>query len=155
MNDAPIIQTEVNQPNVVADLQPTELLTPHFDDTAVATAQPVELIAVPVRDRRWLAFLDRPWTILPIVFITAMMGITALALTLQLRDQPHVDTAATEIQTEQTTAEPVAPVVVDTEPQKSQPRRTRTSKVRSRTYDGNSKPVARRVGVIVYRSSDP
>ena len=149
MNDALIKQPDAT----TTETQPAELPTPHFDEIAVTVARPVEPIAPRVHDRRWLAFLDRPWTILPIVFITAMMGITALALTLQLRDQPHVDTAASEIQTEQKAPEPAPQIVADNEEQKSRPQRSKTNRVRARRNDDNSKPVARRVGVIVYGNS--
>ena len=142
MNDAPI-----NEP---VEPQPAELSTPHFDDIAVAVAQPVEPIAP--RGRRWLASLEKPRTVLAIVFITAMMGITALALTLQVHYTPQADTAATDTKTEEISA-PVEPsIVAAPEPPKTAPRRAKGHKGRSPVAD-QSKPVARRVGVIYFRRS--
>jgi hypothetical protein len=156
MNDAPIKQPDASTTDTSAELQ-----EPHFDEIAVLIAQPVEPIAR--RERDWFAWLEKPRTVLAIVFISSMMGIIALALTLQLHTQPHVDTAATEIQTEQTTSAPEsqapesqAPesqVVADTEQQSASPRRSKMSKTRPSVEDDDSKPKARRVGVIHYGSS--
>lgn len=163
MNDAPIKQPD---PTTTDLSTPAELQEPHFDEIAVLIAQPVEPIAK--RERDWFAWLEKPRTVLAIVFISSMMGIIALALTLQLYAQPHVDTAATEIQTEQTTSAPEsqasesqapesqAPesqVVADTEQQSASPRRSKMSKTRPSVEDDDSKPKARRVGVIHYGSS--
>jgi hypothetical protein len=155
MNDAPM-----KQQDATTETPPAELSEPHFDEIAVLSAQPVEPITPRVHNRHWVALMEKPWIILPIVFITAMMGITALALSLQPRDQNHVDTAATEItaatetQAEQTSPEPEPQVGADPEPPKSRPRGTRTSKVRARGNDDNSKPVARRAGVIYGSGAD-
>jgi hypothetical protein len=162
MNDAPI-----KQPDATTTDTPAELQEPHFDEIAVFIAQPVEPIAPSVYER-WLALLEEPRTVLAIVFISSMMGLTALALTLQLHTQPHVDTAATEIQTGQTTSapepqvvadteqqSPEPQVVADTEQQRARPQRSKVSKTRSRVEDDDSKPKARRVGVIHYGSSRP
>jgi len=148
MNDTPIKQPDAP----TTETQPAELSEPHFDDIAVFIAQPVEPIA-PHVTRRWLARLEEPRTLLAIVFISSMMGITALALTLKVHTQPHLDTAATEIQTEQNTPAPESQVVADTEQQSARPQPSKTSKTRSRVEDDDSKPKARRVGVIYYGSS--
>jgi hypothetical protein len=144
MIDAPMKQQDASN-----ETPPTELSEPHFDEIAVLIAQPVEPIAPPVYERGWLERLQKPRTLLAIVFISSMMGISALALTLQLHTQAHVDTAATEIQTEQTTPAPESQVVADTEQQSARPRQSRMSKARPRVED-DSKPKARRVGVIYY-----
>jgi hypothetical protein len=156
MNDAPM-----KQQDAASETPEGELSEPHFDEIAVLIAQPVEPIAQ--RERDWFAWLEKPRTVLAIVFISSMMGIIALTLTLQLHTQPHVDTAATEIQTEQTTSAPEsqapelqAPesqVVADTEQQSASPRRSKMSKTRPSVEDDDSKPKARRVGVIHYGSS--
>src|SRR5687768_16692363 len=110
MNDAPMKQQDATN-----EKPPAGLSEPHFDEIAVLIAQPVEPIAQ--RERDWFAWLEKPQTLLAIVFISSMMGITALALTLRLHAQPHVDTAATEIQTEQSTSAHESQVVADTEQQ--------------------------------------
>ena len=144
MNDAPIKQPDTT----TTETQPADLSEPHFDEIAVSIAQPVKPIAPPVHGRRWLARLQQPRTLLAIVFISAMMGIAALALTFQLYAQPHVDTPATEIPAEKTTAQPESPLGALTEELKSTAPRTRNRKSRSH----GAKPVARRVGVIYYGS---
>jgi hypothetical protein len=148
MNDAPIKQPDAT----TTETQSGELSEPQFDEIAVLIAQPVEPIA-PRFNRRLLALMEKPRTLLAIIFISAMMGIAALALTLQSYTEPHVDTAATEIQTEQTTSAPEPQVVTDTEQQSASPQRSKMSKTRSRVKDvedDDSKPKARRVGVIHY-----
>lgn len=145
MNDAPMKQPDAR----TTEAQPAELSEPHFDEIAVFIAQPVKPIATGI-NRRWLALLEKPRTLLAIVFISSMMGLTALALTLQLYTQAHVDTAATEIPAEQITPAPESQVVTDTEQQSARPQRSRMSKTRSRVEDDDSKPKARRVGVIYY-----
>lgn len=147
MNDAPM-----KPHDATIETRPEKPSEPHFDEIAVLIAQPVEPIAPGIK-RCWLALLEKPQTLLAIVFISSMMGITALAFTLQLHTQPQVDTAATEIQTEQTTSSPESQVVADTEQQSARPRPSKMSKTRSRVEDDDSKPKAKRVGVIVYGSS--
>jgi hypothetical protein len=58
-----------------------------------------------------------------------------------------VDSAATGIKADESPAEPGSPLGAITEPESTAPR-TKNRKARS----GNTKPVARRVGVIVYGS---
>ena len=148
MNEAPIKQPAAT----TTAMQPAELSEPHFDEIAVLIAQPVEPIAP--RLNRWRALLEKPRTLLAIVFISSMMGIAALALTLQVQTQPHVDNTASEIQTEQTTSPPESQAVADTEQQSASPRRSNMSKTRSVIEDDESKPKARRVGVIYGSSSE-
>lgn len=156
MNDAPKKQPDAK----TTETQPAELAQPHFDEIAVLTAQPVESIA-PRAKRRWFAVLEEPRTLSAIVFISVMMGIATLALTLQWNAQTQVGTAATEIPTEQVTpeteshtAKTESQMTADTEEQKERPRHVKSSKAGPRVEDDNSMPKARRVGVIYGRSSD-
>ncbi|MGZ5483805.1 MAG: hypothetical protein ACXWID_17715 [Pyrinomonadaceae bacterium] len=139
MNDAPM-----KQQNATNETPPTELSEPHFDEIAVLTAQPVEPIAQ--RERDWFAWLEKPRTMIAILVVAGLLGTTALALTLQLQRQPHVDSAATGIKADESPAEPGSPLGAITEQLESTAPRTKKRKARS----GNTKPVARRVGVIVY-----
>jgi len=84
-----------------------------------------------------------------ILVVAGLLGTTALALTFQLQRQPHVDSAATGIKADESPAEPGSPLGAITEQLESRTPRTKNRKARS----GNAKPVARRVGVIVYGSS--
>ena len=153
MNDAPMKQQDATN-----ETPPTELSEPHFDEIAVLIAQPVQPIAQ--RDRDWFAWLEKPRMMIAILVVAGLLGTTALALTLQSQRQPHVDSAATAIKADEPPVEPGSPLGAITEQlessappeqSKSTPHRTKNRKARS----GNAKPVARRVGVIVYgRSGD-
>ena len=150
MNDAPMKQQDANEP------PPAELSEPHFDEIAVLIAQPVEPIAQ--RERDWFAWLEKPRMMIAAVVVAGLLVMTALALTLQSQRQPHVDSAATGIKADESPAEPGSPLGAISEQLEStappqQPKsitpRTKNRKARS----GNAKPVARRVGVIVYGGS--
>lgn len=143
MNDAPIKLPEAT----TNETRSAELSEPHFDEIAVLIAQPVEPIAR--RERDWFAWLEKPRTMITILAVAALLGTTALALTLQLPRQRHVDSAATGIRVDESPAEPEPPLGAITEQLESTTPRTRKRKARSR----DTKPVARRVGVIVYGSS--
>lgn len=144
MNDAPIEHEDVTSGTAEA-----ELSEPHFDEIAVLIAQPVEPIAQ--RERDWFAWLEKPKMMMAIVVVAALLGTTALALTLQLQRRPHVDSAATGIKVDESPADPGSPLGAITEQLESTAPRTKNRKPRS----SDKKPVARRVGVIVYgRSSD-
>ena len=144
MNDAPMKQQAARN-----ETPPTELSEPHFDELAVLTAQPVEPIAQRERDwRDWFAWLEKPRMMIAILVVAGLLGTTALALTLQLQRQPHVDSAATGIKADESPVEPGSPLGAITEQLESTAPRTKKRKARS----GNTKPVARRVGVIVYGS---
>lgn len=147
MNDAPMKQQDATN-----ETPTTELSEPHFDEIAVLIAQPVEPIAQ--RERDWFAWLEKPRMMIAILVVAGLLGTTALALTLQLQRQPHVDSAATGIKADESPAEPGSPLGAITEQlesttppeqSKSTTPRTRNRKARS----GNTKPVPRRVGVIV------
>jgi hypothetical protein len=154
MNDAPI-----KQPDATITDTPAELQEPHFDEIAVLIAQPVEPIAQHEHD--WFAWLGKPRTMVAILVVAALLGTMALALTLLLPRQPHVDSAATvdstatvdsaatEMQADESPAEPASPLGAITEQLKATATPTKNRKARS----ANRKPVARRVGVIVYGSS--
>lgn len=142
MNDAPM-----KPHDNLTETQPGELSEPHFDEIAISIAQPVEPIAK--RERDWFAWLEKPRMMIAILVVAGLLGTTALALTLHLPRQRHVDSAATQIQADETPAQPEAPLGALTEQLKPTTPRTRNRKIRS----GDSKPVARRVGVIVYGSS--
>jgi hypothetical protein len=147
MNDAPI-----KQPDATAtETQPAELSEPHFDEIAVLTAQPVEPLAR--RERDWFAWLEKPQMMVAIFVVAGLLGTTALTLTLQLRRQPHVDSAATKVQADESSAQPESPLGAITEQLKSTAPRTKNRKARTGDTSGETKPVARRVGVIVYDSS--
>lgn len=142
MNDAPM-----KQQDATTETPPAELSEPHFDEIAVLIAQPVEPIAQ--RERDWFAWLEKPQMMIAILVVAGLLGTTALALTLQLRPQPHVDSAASGIKADESPAEPGSPLGAITEQLEPRTPRTKNRKARS----GNTKPVARRVGVIVYGSS--
>lgn len=152
MNDAPM-----KQPNRTNERPSAELSEPHFDEIAVLIAQPVEPIAQ--RERDWFAWLEKPRMMIAILVVAGLLGTTALALTLQSQRQPHVDSAATGIKADETPAEQGSPMGAITEqsesgaPRESKSIRPRTNYRKARP--GNTKPVARRFGVILYgRSSD-
>ena len=144
MNNTPIKLPEAT----TNDARSAELSEPHFDEIAVLIAQPVEPIAN--RGRDWFAWLEKPRTMIAILVVAGLLGTTALALTLRLPRQRNVDSAATQIPAEQTPAQPESPLGALSEQLKSTAPRTRSRKARS----GETKPVARRVGVIYGSSSD-
>ena len=91
-----------------------------------------------------------------ILVVAGLLGTTALALTLRLRPQPHVDSAATEIKADESLAEPGSPLGAMAEQLESSASREQSKSTRTKNRkasSGNTKPVARRVGVIVYGSS--
>jgi len=148
MNNAPM-----KQHDATTQTPPTELSEPHFDEIAVLIAQPVEPIAQ--RERDWFAWLEKPRMMIAILVVAGLLGTTALALTLQLQPQPHVDSAATGIKADESPVEPGSPLGASTEevestapPEQSKSTTPRTKNRKART--GNTKPVARRVGVIFY-----
>ena len=147
MNDALMKQQEATN-----ETPPTELSEPHFDEIAVLIAQPVEPIAQ--RKRDWFGWLEKPRMMIAILVVAGLLGTTALALTLQLQPQPHVDSAATEIKVDESPAEPGSPLGAITEQLESTAPRTKNRKARPGVTSGNTKPVARRVGVIYGGSSD-
>jgi hypothetical protein len=125
-----------------------ELSEPHFDEIAVLIAQPVEPIAK--REHDWFASLEKPWMMIAILVIAGLLGTTALALTLQLPRQRNVDSAPTQIPTAESPAQPEAPLGALNQQLKSTAPKPRNRKARS----AETKPVARRVGVIYGSSSD-
>src|SRR5687767_13888649 len=144
MNDAPIKQPDASTTDTSAELQ-----EPHFDEIAVLIAQPVEPIAR--REHDWFAWLEKPRIMVAILVVAALLGTTALALTLQLPRQPHVDSAATGIQADESPAEPESPLGALTEQLKSTapPEQSKATAPRTRNRKaraGETKPVARRVG---------
>ena len=146
MNDAPM-----KQQDATIEAPPAELSEPHFDEIAVLIAQPVEPIAQRERDwRDWLVWLEKPRMMITILVVAGLLGTTTLALTLQLQRQPHVDSAATGIKADESPAEPGSPLGAITEQLESSAPRTKNRKARS----GNTKPVARRVGVIYGSGAD-
>ncbi|HEX5703391.1 MAG TPA: hypothetical protein VFX97_09360 [Pyrinomonadaceae bacterium] len=142
MDDAPM-----KQQDITTETAPVELSEPHFDDIAVLIARPVESIAP--RERDWFAWLEKPRMIVAILVVAGFLGTTALALTLRLQRQPHVDSAATVIKTDEPKTEPASPLGAIAEQLESTAPRVKSRKARS----ADAKPVARRVGVIVYGSS--
>src|SRR5688500_10516570 len=104
MNDTPIKLPEAT----TNDARSAELSEPHVEEVAVLTAQPVEPMAP--RERDWFAWLEKPRMMRAILAAAALLGTTALALTLQLPRQRHVDSAATEIKPDESPAEPGSPL---------------------------------------------
>lgn len=148
MNDAPIKQPRPNN-----ETSPRELSEPHFDDIAVLIAKPVE----PITRHDWFAWLEGPRMMIGILIVAGLLGTTALALTLQMARQPQVDSAATEIQPEQSPAKPETPLGSIAEQLKSTPPRMKNRRARiNRAGEtaSDAKPVARRVGVIYGSSSE-
>src|SRR6185503_4747268 len=111
MNDAPMKQQDAAKQDATNETPPTELSEPHFDDMAVLIAQPVEPIA---RGRDWFAWVEKPRMMIAIIAVAALLGTTALALTLQLPRQRLVDSAA-EIKPDETPPEPGSPLGAITE----------------------------------------
>ncbi|HEX6187842.1 MAG TPA: hypothetical protein VFZ40_07165 [Pyrinomonadaceae bacterium] len=146
MNDALMKQQKATN-----EMPPTELSEPHFDEIAVLIAQPVEPIAQHKRD--WFGWLEKPRMMIAILVVAGLLGTTALALTLLLQPQPHVDSAATEIKVDESPAEPGSPLGAITEQLESTAPRPKKRKARPAALS-NTKPVARRVGVIYGGSSD-
>lgn len=143
MNNTPIEQVAAAE----VEASPAELPTPHFDDIAVLIAQPVEPIAPRARD--WFAVIEKPWMLIAIVVIGGLLGTTAVALTLQMRSQPQIQSAAaTEAQVEQPATQTEAPMGAAVATEESSVPKTRVRKVRPRTVVVSGRPVARRVGVI-------
>lgn len=147
MNDAPMKKPDATP----IETPPTNLSEPHFDEIAVLIAQPVEPIAR--RGRDWFGWLEKPRMMVAILVVAALLGTTALALTLQLPRQRHLDSAATQIQVDESPAKPESPLGAISGQSKSTVPRTKNRKARSGATSGATRPVARRVGVIVYRSS--
>ena len=149
MNDTPMKQQDATNETLSADLS-----EPHFDEIAVLIAQPVEPIAQ--RERDWFAWLEKPRMMITILVIAGLLGTTALALTLQSQRQPHVDSAATGIKVDESPAQPesAAPLGAIAEQLESSAPRTKNRKARSGNTSRNTKPVARRVGVIYGSGSD-
>src|SRR5687767_8454710 len=144
MNDTPIKQQDATRETPL-----TELSEPHFDNIAVLIAQPVEPIAQ--REHDWFAWLEKPRMLIAILVVAGLLGTTALALTLRLQRQPQVDSAATVIKADESPVEPVSPLGAIAKELESTAPRVKNRKARS----ADAKPVARRVGVIVYgRGSD-
>ena len=156
MNDAPMKQQDARN-----ETPPTELSEPHFDEIAVLIAQPVEPITQ--RERDWFAWLEKPRMMIAILVVAGLLGTTALALTLQSQRQPQADTAVTGIKADESPAEPspaepssplgaiAEQLELSAPPEQSKSTTPRTKNRKARS--GNTKPVARRVGVIVYGSS--
>ena len=149
MNEAPM-----KQQDAWIDTPQAELSEPHFDEIAVLIAQPVEPIAH--RERDWFAWLEKPRMMIAILVVAGLLGTTALALTLRLPRQRTLDSAATEIKTNEppikaaeSRADADPPLGAIAEQLKGSVPRRRNRKADS----SETKPVARRVGVIVYGSS--
>ena len=149
MNEAPMKQQNTTSETAAADLS-----EPHFDDLAVLIAQPVKPIAR--RERDWFAWLEKPRMMIAILVVAGLLGTTALALTLQFPRQRNLNSVAaetkaneSEIKANESKAQPESPLgALAGQLKSSAPRR------RNRAGDsGDTKPVARRVGVIVYGSS--
>jgi hypothetical protein len=147
MNDAPM-----KQHTATIETPPAELSEPHFDEIAVLIAQPVEPIAQ--RERDWFAWLEKPRMMIAILVVAGLLGTTALALTLQLQHEPHVDSAATATKADESPVEPGSPLGAISEQLESTAPRTKNRKARPRDTSGNTKPVARRVGVIYGGGAD-
>ena len=143
MNDAPM-----KPPIGTTGSRPAELSEPHFDDIAVLIAKPVEPITRP--QRNWFAWLEGPRMMIGILVVAGLLGATALALTLQVSRQPQVDSAATEIRADESPAEPDSPLGAIAEQLRSTAPRMKNRKADS----SESKPVARRVGVIYGSGTD-
>ena len=90
-----------------------------------------------------------------ILVVAGLLGTTALALTLHLPRNRKVDSAATtENKADESPAQPESPLGALSEELKSTAPRTANRKARSgENRSGEKKPVARRVGVIVYGGS--
>lgn len=147
MNEAPI-----KPHDATVEYEAPELSEPHFDDLAVLIAQPVEPIARPGRD--WFGWLEKPRMMIAIMVVAGLLGTTALALTLQLPRNRQVDSAPTQVQAQEPSAEPESPLGALADQLESTTPRTRSRKARSgEARSGDTKPVARRVGVIVYGTS--
>ena len=156
MHDAPMKQQDGKlqhaiQQDAATETPPAELPEPHFDDLAILIAQPVEPIA---RGKDWFAWLEKPRTMIATLVVAGLLGTTALALTLQLQRQPHVDSAATGIKPDASLAEPGSPLGAISEQLEATEPRRKNRKASPRDTSGNTKPVARRVGVIYGSSSD-
>ena len=145
MNNAPIKQLGPAAPETIAP----ELSTPHFDEIAIAVAQPVEPIT-PKRD--WFAVLGKPRMMIVILLVAALFGTTALALTLQLRRESPVE-AAKEIRAEESPAQSESLLGGMFEVERPSSRRIKPRRIRPRELSAPTQPVARRVGVI-YGSND-
>lgn len=148
MNDAPIKQMDAIKP----ETQSPVLSTPHFDEIAVAIAQPVEPIA---RRGDWFAALEKPRMMIAILLVAALFGTTALALTLQLRRPPQVETATSEVQTEELAPEPELPLGAAFEEPRPVRARPKVRRIHSTVIVMPARPVARRVGVITGTSDRP
>jgi hypothetical protein len=151
MNEAPI-----KPQHGPAEFEPSKLSEPHFDDLAVLIAQPVEPIAKHGGD--WFGWLEKPRMMIAILVVAGLVGTTALALTLKLPRQRQVDSGATQIQVQESPGETESPLGALDEQLKPTPPRTSDRKAgsgaRSRhARSADTRPVARRVGVIVYGSS--
>lgn len=143
MNSAPI-----KQPDATTETRPAELSEPHFDDIAVLIAKPVEPITR--RERNWFAWLEGPRMMIGILVVAGLLGTTALALTYQVARQPRADSTATEIKPDHSPSEPETPLGSLAEQLKSTAPRPRMKNRKARAVEtsSDSKPVARRVGVI-------
>src|SRR5215210_6818326 len=129
MSDAPMKQQDATTEEPAA-----ELSEPHFDELAVLIAQPVEPIAQ--RERDWFAWLEKPRMMIAILVVAGLLGTTAIALTLQLQREPHVDSATTGIKADESPAdeseaqpESAAPLGAITEQLKASAPRRRSRKV--------------------------
>ena len=151
MSKAPMKQADAP----ATEPQQSKLPAPHFDELAVLIAQPVE----PIPSKRdWFAVLEKPRMILGMIIVAALLGSTALALTLQLQRQPRVETAIADVPAEASGIEAETPLGAQIESEASPEGlpangRLKSRRIRSRIIPVPTRPVARRVGVI-YGSSD-
>jgi hypothetical protein len=139
-------QEPVNESPHINIHSETALLEPHFDEMAVAIAQPVQLL--PDRPPRRSFHLS---TVVLLLILVAMVGGSATAFGLN-QLFPHMNSAEEAVLTqpeEPATAETVG--TSDVQDQKDVARRpSRRSRPREVAPEG--KPVARKVGEIVYRN---
>jgi hypothetical protein len=148
-----LTMSELQQNETLAETnQVTSLPEPHFDDLAIAVAQPVEPLSTPKRPR-WqkLAMLSRHISATALLFILlGMAGFATVAFGLaglhRWNDQPEAVVApANEPEPGPVTEESKKSITVN---QEINSRRSKVKKTPIRV-DDDERPVARKVGEIV------
>ena len=137
----------------------TELTEPHFDDIAIAVAQPVQPLPT-VKATRWQRFAGLQRHISTTAMLLILAGAISFATVTfglsRLHQQLTVDEPQTAITpAEESTQTEAAAPSIRVEEKKSAPRlavrKIRVREIRLRAKDSDSRPVARKIGEITYR----
>lgn len=131
--------------------------SPHFDESAIAAAQPVEPLRAVSSYRRLKFPLWRPsWAIVALVVLPTIVVLVYLTVLSQRDALANIPDAP--LQSEASAGQSAAPASIPSRKpvfdvfshQKSVSRRTKASLARTPPIEDPSRPVARKVGEIFY-----